>query len=334
MNPNFVRQFAPELSLEPAAPRGGLNVEQPYDAQGTPLPWMQEQGGQRQYFGTPGGLAVEQPADAQGTPLPFVQSQGTRQYFGTPGADGLRGRTPEEPSNPAPQNVLIETGRPGNTARIPPLENIEAQIRGGAGLHRVGPTRETIENRAAGGATAERTMQALRNPEGMTLGDVLGQFNFQIPSFLRTDGLRGRMDERRTIEEPINPASVDPNVDLDRGVAQSGQRFNVSTSEGLADFNQRMGLNIGNQVRTQAEQDSLFRRGLAPSRTSRHLTGEAVDITPRQLGGLTGQEAVAEVRRRLYAAGYSDMYVQWESGHGRNQGTGAHVHVQPPRQRR
>lgn len=330
MNLQFVQRFAPELALmDASALSGGLEEPQPYDAQGNPLPWLQERGGQRQYFGTPGtdGLRGRLPAGItepeQIVPDPFgprrPDEPATPAYFGglqqrLPTAGGLRGRLPVTPENAeVPQNILAPHGRRGNTARIPAM-SVEDQVLAGANAERVG-------NDVADAAMYDRVLHNLQNPQQMSLGDMLSAFNFSLPNLGRTaDGLRGRFDRA---EEPTQP---NPSATLN-----TGQRFNVSTAEGLAEFNRRMGMNLGNQVRTQAEQDSLFRRGLTPTRNSRHLTGEAVDIRPRDIGGLTGQVAVAEVNRRLQAAGYTGMYVQWESGHGRNQGTGAHVHVQPSR---
>ena len=363
MTPDFVRRFAPKLMLSAAKSNdmpssdAGLNTEPRYDASGTPLPYIQ-QGDTREYFGTEGGLAPqEQPYATSGTPLPYIQQSGERQYFGTPGTDGLRGRIPTEanigrtpfirdmptpglndglrgrlPFGTAPTEQDGLHGRlPMDPSTIAPPENLLRGRRYVPGTPIPIPSdARAYEDRIMGGIrdgridpiTPDVVMERIRNPQGATLADLLSSMNFQIPNFLRQpDGLRGRT--RAVVDIP-------PNDNYIRNANTLGDYPDFSSDTGLAEFNRRTRLNLRNQVRSQAEQDSLRARGATTAVASWHTVGGAADIHPRDIDGLTGNAAVAEVRRRLNAAGYRNMEVIWETGRGAGQGTGPHVHIEPP----
>lgn len=327
MNNDFVRRFAPKLFVPSAdAPRAGLAEENhPYDETGTPLPYFQEQGGPRQYFGTPGpdGLRGRMPDAGLMAPTPSTPSAQT---------------VPTAPFSPVmpPQDMLRGRGTrngPRAVVPIPPDPRIvdsenrqREEIRRWSGEDGLDPVRP----------------RNLQNPEGMTLQDMLSQFNFNLPTFSRpqtNDGLRGRQSDGDSSITPL--PEVDARLDYAPGrrrrptvnVRDVSQGFlpDFSTEEGLADFNRRTGLELGSQIRTQAQQDRLYNRGLTPTRRSAHIGGRAVDIPSRNLNGFSYAAAEEHVRGMFEDAGYdtSQLTFTYETGRGRNQGTGPHVHVEP-----
>lgn len=89
------------------------------------------------------------------------------------------------------------------------------------------------------------------------------------------------------------------------------------------------GLAFGSGVRTKAQQDRLHEEGKTPATgaTSAHSNGGiARDLSVR---GLTDDEArrtAAAIKQRLKDAGITAR-VEFETGKGKNQGTGRHIHV-------
>lgn len=340
MNLDFVSKWAPQfrLSKQNSAPRAGLDP-QPYDAQGTPLPWLSEGGGPRQYFGTPGpdGLRGRLPTPE----VPQAPVSNNDAMFGARLADEPPMPLDDEVSGMMPTRVDpradFQSPAPQDLMRRPPVVQGELTLGTPRPINapRVDP-RADLSNQSTG--PQKNTFDTGRAPAGQTLGDLISQYGFRIPQMPRPNReIRGRQVEEFGLGALAQPVMGDPNQGLSRQPqghsvynAPSGLP-NFSTPQGLTEFNQRTGFNIGNQVRTQAEQDSLFQRGLTRAQRSYHQTGEAFDIPGSALNGLTGQAAVNEVRNRLRAAGYPDMELRWESGHGRNQGTGRHVHAEPAR---
>jgi hypothetical protein len=93
----------------------------------------------------------------------------------------------------------------------------------------------------------------------------------------------------------------------------------------LADFSP--GSRVTSMGRSQAEQDALYRRGKTPTRNSTHVEGRGLgtDYVPQIPFDQWEQEAA-----RLRATGRF-RNVRIETGRGRNQGTGAHIHLEPIR---
>jgi TP901 family phage tail tape measure protein len=92
-----------------------------------------------------------------------------------------------------------------------------------------------------------------------------------------------------------------------------------------------LGLKLGSGTRTPAEQEALHARGLTPARgfgarTSNHVGGIARDF---KVDGLSDAEATryAATMRAQYKAAGINAQVQFETGRGRNQGSGRHIHV-------
>lgn len=371
----FIRAFAPNLASSDGG-SGLTGPDQPYDSGGTPLPYLQNQGGPREYFGNPAPAANVPENNApvnNGAAVPYMQNQGgPRQYFG---GDGLRGvmppmgggnNTPPAPAGlasevPPAQDVLrgplqrndpritdqdFVNGRPPS-ARIPLTPNnplspddprmVDQDFVNGthhsnpSGQLRVPMDPRVAEQRIVEGIHSGRIDPVTRGSlygavqdQGPTLGDLITRLNYELPAAFQhliggvpRDGLKGRS----------TPPQADRYL---HDVNALGQYPDFNTTDGLAEFNRRMNLNLGPQVRSQREQDALRARGATTTPVSWHTNGRAADIRPRDIGGLTGRAAVEEVRRRLTAAGYQQMEVYWETGHGRHQGTGPHVHIEPP----
>lgn len=80
------------------------------------------------------------------------------------------------------------------------------------------------------------------------------------------------------------------------------------------------GTRVTSTVRTRAEQDALIARGATKARNSQHLSGNGLDVVlPRNV-------SPAQVRSFLNARGIEPGEFLNEGG-GRNQGTGAHLHI-------
>ena len=106
-----------------------------------------------------------------------------------------------------------------------------------------------------------------------------------------------------------------------------GQRFGSYDEIGsfLAEFSP--GSRITSMGRSQAVQDDLYNRGKTPTRNSTHVNGRGLgtDYVPRLPFDQWEQEAA-----RLRATGRF-RNVRIETGRGRNQGTGPHIHLEPVR---
>lgn len=369
MSQDLIQQHAPDLILPPqgqwVTPETQAGVTAPenlYDAQGNPLNYIQDAGGPRQFFvpgnTTPGLMPPEQPTatpvsglrgrtsaaplpirgrtdpNAPTLDIPIIARRGPQaQPQAAPPQDILRGRTtpPQAPYTPPSASVAVPP--PNQTPATPGLQNRVAQ----ASIQNRQNSPEHMSRQIFNAGLDEHAMNRTINPEG-SLGELLSGFNFdlsglqQILAGRQNDPLRGRTRDPVPISQlPI----VDPQADLPSRQPRvrrvtSNLLPDFSTAEGLAAFNQRTGMNLGRQLRTQEEQDSLYNRGLTPTRASRHIGGRAMDYPGRQLGGRTGAEAEQFVRDQWEAWGYSTEGVefQYESGRGRNQGSGPHVHVE------
>jgi len=172
-----------------------------------------------------------------------------------------------------------------------------------------------------------------------TLFDMFDQAGFRPPQFLLDLAGRGRIlgeevgrtgAQRTESVQDLRGRTADVQRTSQGGIPE------FSTDQGLAEFNYRMfGDNtdryLGNQVRTQAEQDDLYNRHLTTTRHSAHIGGRAYDYPASRLSGRREREAIVEVQRQMQAAGYdiNQLEFRWESGQGIGQGTGPHVHVEP-----
>lgn len=81
------------------------------------------------------------------------------------------------------------------------------------------------------------------------------------------------------------------------------------------------GLRVTSKRRSRAEQDALVRAGKTRARNSQHVDGTALDIV------LPDGVNPAQVRSYLSGIGVEPGEFINESGRGRNQGTGAHLHI-------
>lgn len=81
------------------------------------------------------------------------------------------------------------------------------------------------------------------------------------------------------------------------------------------------GIRFTSDVRSQAEQDALVARGATRARNSQHVDGTGLDAV------LPDGVSTAAVRETLRSAGINPTEFLNETGKGRNQGTGAHLHI-------
>lgn len=370
MDRSFMSQHAPNLLVDDSnAGITGPDPQPQYDASGTPLPFIQNQGGGREYFGNA--------YDQQGMPLPYTQNQsGGRQFFGTP-ATGAPPVAPTAPTPTPPPQAGVDAGpgtdpndvwaavngtdnqgpRAGITLPGPrqPMQDTQAAVNGGLdGPSAVAPVQDMLRGRTPYGsgppdsrAIEQRIMngvgtgmidpsspgragdRALR--QGATLADLLSHLNFTLPSAPRSASAH-QVDNGKVLRNVAPEYGTKPEPDRRlRDLGALSELPNFRSQDGLNEFNRRMGLQLGSQTRTQAEQDRLRRSGRTTATLSFHdpSLGMAADIHPREIGGLTGQRAVQEVRRRAVAAGYNvgNMQFIWEDGVHR--GTGPHVHMEP-----
>lgn len=352
-------------------PEAGLAPpEHLYDSRGNPLNYIQTEGGPREFLVPRGQAAFAAPPGPNSPQAPVRLRGRTQQTPDYPlGAntdpqpqDLMR---PQQPGTRFGQRATLPIPpapvRNGPRAVIP-IPPSPSQIAASGAIQQ----RQT-EDQVIGAAFDQRAMRNARNPVGSiqdefnagtagglgTLQRLIQESGFgeQLSNFISQ--LQGRApdgpgrrrapgaemeSELRGMSNPHNELSM---VDTPPGnVVPTASRVgraelpDFSTNEGLADFNRRMGLQLGRQVRTQAEQDSLYNRGLTPTRNSAHIGGRALDWPARQLpDGRRGREAEQYVRGRIAAAYGEDVAnsydYQWESGRGRYQGTGPHVHVEP-----
>jgi len=314
MSPDFVRSFAPHLSITSPDSGGGMTgPDQPYDSTGTPLPYMQTEDQPRQYFGVAapiGGMSPEQPADATGTPLPWMQNQGgPRQYFGTPGPDGLRGTTPTAVATPdpgalrgmstppdntsPPQNMLQNGIRNGSRARIPipPMGQgaIEDHIMEGIRTGNIDPSTPN--------SAGQRAMQqgpTVADMANMDLGQLLSRFNINLPRPIQ--GLRGTTDEK-TVDRPITLGNRPGTV------TQAGQR--MGRAQEVADFLRANGIRVTSVIRT------------GNARPNGHPAGNSIDVDYRDR-----QRAMALIRQH-----YPDLASEsFDIKNGQNFGNGVVAH--------
>ncbi len=81
------------------------------------------------------------------------------------------------------------------------------------------------------------------------------------------------------------------------------------------------GIRVTSKRRSRAEQDALVRAGKTRARNSQHVDGTALDIV------LPDGVNPGQVRSYLSGIGVEPGEFINESGRGRNQGTGAHLHI-------
>lgn len=365
MNYQFMQQVAPQIALPPrgqwVTPEQDTPIYGGTDSNGEriPLNYIRDQGGPTQYYapGNAGGLSVEgdpMRATTRSAPMPIQGLRGLSPPEGSPNDTLIpsmgQSISRSIPSMAAPQN-LMERGRAGIR---------EAPVAGARGMRMLNPEQQTpgqyypgpmqpgVQHGTRVQAPIPPAHQAPTNMDySRQLMDVGGQNTlldmFELSQFRIPDVLRNLSGPRRTA--PGGEMQQTPVQDL-RG-RQTGEtqrtsqwnrspNFNLSTPEGLAEFNDRMGLELGDQIRTREEQRRLYEAHQTPTLDSYHITGEAFDVRPEHIGGLTGENAVNAVLTRMRQARYNvdDYEVKWETGVGPNQGTGAHVHVEPRRRRR
>lgn len=80
--------------------------------------------------------------------------------------------------------------------------------------------------------------------------------------------------------------------------------------------------NLTSGYRSQEEQDALVARGATKATTSTHTTGGGYDV---RIGAGRSEE---HIREQAGKAGLQVKYIRRESGRGKNQGTGAHWHIE------
>lgn len=375
MRNRLLKQFAPELELPPrgqwtTAEQVGLAGESNlYDTRGTPLNYIQQEGGQREFL-LPHG------AQLRGT-LPFHDErrpniEAPRDLIRQPDAPPVSQLEPGLFGSINPPRAVVpvpQQGRPNE--RDYPLGGLDPSLYGsverqsaGAGIQppespsptsrsanasnpRARPARGGTGNSGPPLLSNRATIAQEQRDQNGSLGDMLRSFNFQLPILNRRqdDGLRDRsgMDlfDMMNSQVPTSAPLENRNGEVvPVSSRQSGITLNLATSAGRADFQRRMGLTLseGQMYRdsaTQAELDGISGRN--SSTRSYHEVGRAFDASPRQLGGLTEQSAVAEVTRRMQrvynetgAEGYNpaNYSIRWHT-----RGTAPHVHVEPRRGR-
>lgn len=101
------------------------------------------------------------------------------------------------------------------------------------------------------------------------------------------------------------------------------------TQADLDKAGQALGLPLGSGVRSKATQNALHAAGKtkATGDTSSHSNGNlARDFPTGNMPAAEAQRLAATLRAQLRAQGV-DANVKWESGQGKNNGTGPHIHV-------
>lgn len=121
-----------------------------------------------------------------------------------------------------------------------------------------------------------------------------------------------------TLVNPNQAAPVRAATPQGQGFSNYGEITSFLTS-------QFPGSRITSTSRPQSVQDDLYRRGKTPTRNSTHVEGRGLgtDFVPA-----VPFSQWPEVARQLEATGRFRR-VRVESGQGRNQGTGAHIHLEP-----
>lgn len=377
---NLVQEIAPQLALPPRSqwvtpePDAGMAPpENLYDAQGNPLNWIQDAGGQRQFLSTGGPVAspsapVRTRSSAAPDPMNSIRGR-TNPETGTfgstvplmprPAPAPIRGRIGLEPEVPTQTPYVA----PRATVRVP--SEIEERVTQQSNRQR------QVEDRVIGAAFDSRAAGNMRNPrqqpraeqarpvgEGAQSRGIGGQLNvnpngsllemLQSLNFNVRLPLRGRSsgteDSNGLSPEQLGLPTIDRPVDIYADINSGGRvtpasagppgsaanSFDLSTDNGRMAFQRLMGVTLtpGQMYRSQQEQDALFNAGHTRARRSRHTSGQAFDISPREIGGLRGQEAVREVRRRFVAA-YGEEAANGMSFEWHTIGTAPHVHTQP-----
>lgn len=98
-------------------------------------------------------------------------------------------------------------------------------------------------------------------------------------------------------------------------MARTGKYFDTLESV----FGKNM---VTSGYRSQAEQDALVARGVTKATKSSHTTGTGYDLA------IGAAESEDQIRSRLGAQGLTARRVIRETGKGKNQGTGAHWHIE------
>lgn len=91
---------------------------------------------------------------------------------------------------------------------------------------------------------------------------------------------------------------------------------------------QATGARVSSGYRPESEQEALYRAGKTKARgpNAPHVRGTPEKPSSVDIADFSGDEKA--LRERLIQAGHTPTYIRYETGKGRNQGTGRHFHVE------
>ncbi len=351
----FVTQHAPDIALPPRGqwvtpePQGGITPpENLYGTDGTPLNYIQDQGGPRQFFApnattptvAPGAAPVAARTSATPTPIQGIrgmQEPQTSRFSisaaptptGVVEPQNLLRRVPTRTQPPAgsPRASAVE-GRQGTMRREEPQGTSFPGILEEMGLNLPGSLGSTPAPRESNNE-AIRNYSRSQGSGAVTLEDVLRSLNFD---FSGLPGPRRRFDSPNQtptnrgpsasvrIPDDVYLPTADPRADFgatgqvtrtsSRGPAQwDGRAEEIATAL-------RNGVN-GRRVRVT----SVTRTGNARARG--HPAGNSIDIDPADL------ETAREIISRQYP-GMPVEYIPIRRGQDLGNGvraTGDHIHI-------
>ena len=275
MSSDFVSRFAPHLSfVSPQEDSGGMPGpdNHPYDNNRMPLPYIQEQGGQRTYYNDSGV------ADLRG----YTPSAPTEEFLGftppsgaTIGPDDLRGRsttTPgpgtTRPMDPAPPVDGLR-GRIGLDPDVPPTQDVLDAIGVGPNAPNTHPSVRIpqLDPRVAENRIVEGIRTGRINPEvprnGGLLEGLLAHYNFQLPS-------------NKAGSTSVKPDTVgDPDPTKVRVQARPSTQTNNTTGPAA----EIEALLRSRNVRLTPEAGVRTRNALPGD----HPTGRGIDVPPNEL---------------------------------------------------
>lgn len=314
MTPQLINSWAPKPASGKALVTTQAGIDHPTDSQtGMPLPYFQEQGGQRQYYDglrgrlpEEGGLAAEVEAFAPASPF------GNRRLADEPPVpmgDELTASYTQTQRN----NALFGPRSPDNTpGSHPPQFRLDIPGGGlrGAASDVVTPPPENLM-RADGFRAPAGTPDRLGNRDttgrGQTLGDIIAQSGFRIPT--------------------MNDNNIGTAAGTHVGNAEPSAINNFERPEGNRGLFSGRADDVAAFLRANGVRVTSTRRR-RNARAGGHPEGNSIDIDPRD-------QALA--RRLLSGDNYQNQYgeMPWEiidipAGQDFGNGvrsTGHHAHI-------
>jgi TP901 family phage tail tape measure protein len=198
------------------------------------------------------------------------------------------------------------------------MREVEAAVAQIGSMSNDEPNKKTVSNQA---------LNKLANLDRL-IGEVLKRsLTESSRQFLNQS--RGDVASLRTQINALNTATSDE-VKAAKAAEREAQRGRPLTQADLDRLGKAFtGLALGSGPRTATEQNRLHALGLTPATagTSSHSNGGVARDFPT--GNMPAEQAkqLAQALRNYFKNLGVDVFVQWESGHGRNQGTGPHIHT-------